>query len=105
MSKEGVGVGRGLPPAGGLWLGLAGESHTFAQWVGTPRVLFFCLTILRAHVASSWPVWVTAVSFAVMNCHTQLFIYVLVHTAPGPGQGKTIHSTRDFCRRNSASSF
>lgn len=99
MSKEGCGGGEGT--SAGRWAlaevgGGMGVSHTFAQWVGTSRVIFFCLTLLRAHVASSWPVWVTSVSSAVMNYRTPLFIYVLVHTAPGPGRGKTIHSARDF---------
>lgn len=44
-------------------------------------------------------VWVTVTSCAAMYWHVGLFIYVLVHTAYGPGQGKIVHSASDFCRR------
>lgn len=34
-------------------------------------------------------------SFAAMSWHTELFVYVLVHKACGPGQGKTVRSVSD----------
>ena len=55
--------------------------------------------------------WVTVMSFAVGGgscgvggrdelCGEELPpIFLLIHKAPGPGQGKTIHSASDFCSR------
>ena len=86
--------GRDNPVMGGPWL-RGGICVTFAEWILTSHLLCLLSNYLSVTHGGS-----CIVGDHYKLCSEELApIYLLVHKAPGPGQGKTIHSTSDFYSR------
>lgn len=86
--------GRDNSVMGGPWL-RRGVCVTFAEWILTSHLLCLLLNYLPVARGGSCSVG----DQEKLGSEELAHIYLLVHKAPGPGQGKTIHSTGDFCSR------